>query len=61
MCEDEVYKSLWSAENPGLCVTFFFFFFYDDRVLVSVIFFTFSRLLIERRRETVGNWNLVGS
>ena len=28
MCEDEVYKSLWSAEDLGLCVTFFFFFFF---------------------------------
>lgn len=39
MCEDEVYKSLWSAEDLGLCVTFFFF-LNDDRVLVSVIFFS---------------------
>lgn len=39
MCEDEAYKSLWCAENLGLCVTFFFFFFYDDRVSSFCEFF----------------------
>lgn len=56
MCEDEVYKSLWSAEDLGLCVTFFFFFLNDDRVLVSVIFFhIFSLVDRERRRDS---WEL---
>ena len=55
MCEDEVYKSLWSAEDLGLCVTFFFF-LNDDRVLVSVIFFhIFSLVDRERRRYS---WEL---